>query len=129
MVAPFEPARVENEDGRTVWELETYDFLEAAPPPSAHPSLWRQSRLSRIAGLFELAPGFYQLRGFDLSNMHVVEGRNGIVVIDPLVSAESAAAALALYREHRGERPLTGRFGERVGAYPDDRVADGRRSR
>ena len=108
LIAPFEPARIENEDGRTVWELESYDFLEAEPPPTAHPSLWRQGRLSSIAGLFELAPGFYQLRGFDLSNMHVVEGREGIVVIDPLVSAESAAAALALYREHRGERPVTG---------------------
>ncbi len=67
-----------------------------------------EPQLSRIAGLFELAPGFYQLRGFDLSNMHVVEGREGIVVIDPLVSAETAAAALALYREHRGNRPVTG---------------------
>ena len=108
LVAPFEPARIGNDDGRTVWELESYDFLGDEPPATAHPSLWRQGRLSRIAGLFELAPGFYQLRGFDLSNMHVVEGREGIVVIDPLVSAESAAAALALYREHRGERPVTG---------------------
>ncbi len=48
------------------------------------------------------------MRGFDLSNMQVIEGDEGIVVIDPLVSAETAAAALALYREHRGERPVTG---------------------
>ncbi|HEX5376714.1 MAG TPA: alkyl sulfatase dimerization domain-containing protein [Solirubrobacterales bacterium] len=108
LVAPFEPARVENEKGRVVWELESYDFLDSDPPPTANPSLWRQSQLCRIAGLFELAPGFYQLRGFDLSNMHVVEGDEGILVIDPLVSAETAAAALALYREHRGERPVTG---------------------
>ncbi len=108
LVAPFEPPRVENEDGRVVWELESYDFLDAQPPPTADPNLWRQSQLGRIAGLFELAPGFYQLRGFDLSNMHVVEGREGIIVIDPLVSTEVAAAALALYREHRGERPVTG---------------------
>ena len=108
LVAAFEPARVEGADGRTVWELESYEFLEADPPPTANPSLWRQARLGRIAGLFELAPGLYQLRGFDLSNMHVVEGEEGIVVIDPLVSAETAAAALALYREHRGERPVTG---------------------
>ena len=40
--------------------------------------------------------------------MAVIEGDEGIVVIDPLVSAEAAAAALALYREHRGERPVTG---------------------
>jgi alkyl sulfatase BDS1-like metallo-beta-lactamase superfamily hydrolase len=108
LVASFEPATISGADGRTVWDLESYDFLAAECPPTAHPGLWRQSRLNRIAGLFEIAPGFYQLRGFDLSNMHVVEGEAGIVVIDPLISAESAAAALALYREHRGERPVTG---------------------
>jgi alkyl sulfatase BDS1-like metallo-beta-lactamase superfamily hydrolase len=108
LIAPFDPPRVEDENGRVVWELGSYDFLDADPPASADPNLWRQGQLGRIAGLFEIAPGFYQLRGFDLSNMHVVEGREGIVVIDPLVSAETAAAALALYREHRGERPVTG---------------------
>ncbi|HEY6550384.1 MAG TPA: hypothetical protein VIY71_04205 [Solirubrobacterales bacterium] len=95
LIAPFDPARVEGEDGRTIWELESYDFLDGDPPPTANPSLWRQSQLCRIAGLFELAPGFYQLRGFDLSNMHVVEGREGIIVIDPLVCTETAAAATA----------------------------------
>jgi len=108
LVASFDPPRVEGEGGRTVWELESYGFLDGEPPPTAHPGLWRQSQLNRIAGLFEIAPGFYQLRGFDISNMHVVEGEQGIVVIDPLISAETAAAALALYREHRGERPVTG---------------------
>ncbi|MFI5025954.1 MAG: alkyl/aryl-sulfatase [Solirubrobacterales bacterium] len=108
LLAPFDPPRVENERGRVVWELESYDFLDGESPATANPSLWRQARLGRIAGLFELAPGLYQLRGFDLSNMHLVEGEEGIVVIDPLVSAETAAAALALYREHRGERPVTG---------------------
>jgi alkyl sulfatase BDS1-like metallo-beta-lactamase superfamily hydrolase len=108
LIAPFDPPRVEDANGRVVWELESYDFLDAEAPPTANPSLWRQSQLCRIAGLFELAPGFFQLRGFDLSNMHVIEGREGIVVIDPLVSAETAAAALALYREHRGDRPVTG---------------------
>jgi alkyl sulfatase BDS1-like metallo-beta-lactamase superfamily hydrolase len=108
LLASFDPPRVEDEDGRVVWELGSYDFLDADPPASADPNLWRQGQLGRIAGLFEIVPGFYQLRGFDLSNMHVIEGREGIVVIDPLVSAETAAAALALYREHRGERPVTG---------------------
>ncbi|MGC1852837.1 MAG: alkyl sulfatase dimerization domain-containing protein [Solirubrobacterales bacterium] len=108
LVAPFDPPLVEDERGRAVWDLRSYDFLDGEAPDTVHPSLWRQSRLTRTAGLFELAPGFYQLRGFDLSNMHVVEGEEGIVVIDPLISAETAAAALALYREHRGERPVTG---------------------
>jgi alkyl sulfatase BDS1-like metallo-beta-lactamase superfamily hydrolase len=108
LVAPFDPPRVENKKGRVVWELESYDFLDDEAPPTVNPNLWRQSQLCRVAGLFELAPGFYQLRGFDLSNMHVVEGEEGILVIDPLVSAETAAAALALYREHRDDRPVTG---------------------
>ncbi len=108
LVAPFDPPVVEDERGRTVWDLRSYDFLDDEPPATAHPDLWRQGRLNRIAGLFELAPGVYQLRGFDLSNMHVIEGERGIVVVDPLISAETAAAALALYREHRSERPVTG---------------------
>jgi alkyl sulfatase BDS1-like metallo-beta-lactamase superfamily hydrolase len=108
LVAPFDPPLVEDERGRVVWDLRSYDFLDGESPDTVHPSLWRQSRLTRIAGLFELAPGVYQLRGFDLSNMHVIEGDEGIVVIDPLISTETAAAALALYREHRGERPVTG---------------------
>jgi linear primary-alkylsulfatase len=108
LIAPFDPPLVEDEQGRVVWDLRSYDFLEGEPPGTVHPNLWRQSQLTRIAGLFELVPGFYQLRGFDLSNMHVIEGAEGIVVIDPLISAETAAAALALYREHRGERPVTG---------------------
>ena len=133
LVARFEPARVEGEGGRVVWDMASYDFLAEDCPPTAHPSLWRQSRLNRIAGLFEIAPGFYQLRGFDLSNMHVVEGETGIVVIDPLISAETAAAALALYREHRGERPVTGliythshidHFGGAAGIVSPEEVAE-----
>jgi linear primary-alkylsulfatase len=108
LVAVFEPARIEGGDGRTIWELDSYDFLDGESPDTAHPGLWRLAGLNRIAGLFEVASGLYQLRGFDLSNMSVIEGEKGIVVIDPLVSAETASAALALYREHRGERPVTG---------------------
>lgn len=59
-------------------------------------------------GLFEVVEGIYQVRGFDLSNMTIVEGDSGVLVIDPLISAETAAAALALYRRHRGDRPVTG---------------------
>ncbi len=108
LIASFEPPLVEDEQGRVVWDLRSYDFLDGEAPDTVDASLWRQSQLTRIAGLFELAPGFYQLRGFDLSNMHVIEGDEGILVIDPLISTETAAAALALYREHRGDRPVTG---------------------
>ena len=94
--------------GRTVWDLEAYAFLEDPCPPTAHPSLWRQGQLVARHGLYEVTPGIYQVRGFDLSNMTLVEGDAGVIVIDPLISEETAAAALALYRDHRGQRPVTG---------------------
>ena len=73
-----------------------------------NPSLWRQSTLVATDGLYEVVPGLYQVRGMDLSNISFVEGETGVIVIDPLISTETAAAALALYREHRGDRPVTG---------------------
>ncbi|MFK0193651.1 alkyl/aryl-sulfatase [Kitasatospora sp. NPDC090308] len=98
---------VKDADGRTVWDLQAYGFLSGECPDSVNPSLWRQSRLVSDHGLFEVVDGIYQVRGFDLSNMTVVEGERGVLVVDPLISAETAAAGLALYRAHRGDRPVT----------------------
>jgi alkyl sulfatase BDS1-like metallo-beta-lactamase superfamily hydrolase len=101
-------SEIRDAEGRVVWDLDAYGFLAEDCPDTANPSLWRQSRLSAGHGLFEVVPGVYQVRGFDLSNMTLIEGERGVFVIDPLISTETAAAALALYREHRGERPVTG---------------------
>ena len=102
------PAVVRAADGRVVWDNDAYDFLKGECPDTVNPSLWRQAQLCAKQGLFEVAEGIYQVRGLDLSNMTLVEGDRGVIVIDPLISTECAAAALALYREHRGERPVTG---------------------
>lgn len=99
---------IRGSSGTVVWDLDAYGFLTEDCPDTANPSLWRQSRLCVEHGLFEVVEGIYQVRGFDLSNMTVVEGSRGILVIDPLLSAETAAAALSLYRRHRGDRPVTG---------------------
>ena len=99
---------IRSTSGRIAWDADAYDFLDGECPPTVNPSLWRQSRLNAIHGLFEVAEGIYQVRGLDLSNMTIVEGDEGVLVIDPLISCETAAAALALYRAHRGERPVTG---------------------
>ncbi|MEU2249239.1 alkyl sulfatase dimerization domain-containing protein [Streptomyces sp. NPDC019224] len=120
--------------GSAVWDLEAYGFLDQECPDTANPSLWRQSRLCSEHGLFEVTEGLYQVRGFDLSNMTIVEGERGVLVIDPLLSAPTAAAALALYRSHRGERPVTGvlythshadHFGGVRGVLTDEDVAGG----
>ena len=106
-IAAKTPCVITAADGRVVWDNDVYDFLHGDAPTSVHPSLWRQSQLVAKQGLYEVVGGIYQVRGFDLSNITFVEGDSGIIVIDPLVSTEVAAAALALYREHRGERPVT----------------------
>jgi alkyl sulfatase BDS1-like metallo-beta-lactamase superfamily hydrolase len=93
--------------GRTVWDMDSYAFVQRDTPDTVHPSLWRMAQLNGIHGLFEVVPGIYQVRGYDLSNMTLIEGSKGVIVIDPLVSTECAAAALALYRKHRGEREVS----------------------
>lgn len=125
---------IRDAQGRPVWDLQAYGFLAQDCPDTANPSLWRQSRLCREHGLFEVTEGIYQVRGFDLSNMTLVEGERGVFVIDPLLCAETAAAALALYRAHRGQRQVTGvlythshvdHFGGVRGVVTDEDVAGG----
>lgn len=106
-IAALKPGAVQDDRGRVVWNNDAYDFLSDGCPATVDPSLWRQSQLCAKQGLYEVVAGIYQVRGLDLSNMTLVEGERGVIVIDPLVSVETAAAALALYRKHRGERPVT----------------------
>src|SRR4051812_13175122 len=108
LVARLEPGVIKAADGRVVYDADVYTrTMEGDRPDTVHPSLWRQSQLTAIQGLFEVTEGIYQLRGIELSNMTLVEGDSGVIVIDPAVSAEVAAAGLALYRTHRGQRPVT----------------------
>ena len=93
-------------DGHVVWDCSRYDFIKGDAPGTANPSLWRQGKLAARHGLYELTDGVYQVRGLDLSNMSLVETDSGVIIIDTLMSNETAAAALALYRKHRGDRPV-----------------------
>ncbi|MFF3461751.1 alkyl/aryl-sulfatase [Streptomyces sp. NPDC002619] len=106
-VAPPEAALITGGDGQVVWNFDDTLFLDGGCPPTVHPSLWRQAQLCARAGLYEVTEGVYQIRGYDLSNMSLIEGARGVVVVDPLVSPDCAAAGLALYRAVRGERPVT----------------------
>lgn len=101
-IAALTPCVITAADGRVVWDNDSYTFLTGDPPTSVHPSLWRQSTLAAKQGLYQVVEGIYQVRGLDLSNITFVEGDTGVIVIDPLVSTEVAAAALALYRTYRG---------------------------
>ncbi len=101
-------ARIESPTRGVAWDLSTFAFEAAeAAPDTVHPGLWRQARLNLNHGLFKVTDGVYQVRGFDISNVTFIEGERGYVVIDPLTTAEPAAAALALMRQHRGDKPVT----------------------
>jgi len=94
--------------GRPILDTAEWDFLEdEIAPSSVNPSLWRQARLNREHGLYELVPGPYQVRGYDLANLSLVRGEGGWIVIDPLTSTETARAAMDLVREHLGDRPVS----------------------
>ncbi|MGC1301122.1 MAG: alkyl sulfatase dimerization domain-containing protein [Caulobacteraceae bacterium] len=98
--------RIVDATGRLVWDLSAK--LPDQPSDTVNPSLWHQAKLLDRTGLFKVADGVYQVRGFDAANMTVIEGARGYVVIDPLNYVETAAAALALVRAQLGDRPITG---------------------
>jgi alkyl sulfatase BDS1-like metallo-beta-lactamase superfamily hydrolase len=99
---------IKGEQGNTVWDPQHYAFIKEGDkaPDTVNPSLWRQSQLINIGGLFEVTDGVYQIRNLDLSNMTIIEGKTGITVIDPLVSAETAKVGLDLYYQNRGKKPV-----------------------
>lgn len=101
--------RICTEDGRPVWDAERYAFLrEEAAPDTVHPSLWRQERLNAVAGLFEVCAGVWQVRGYDVSNLTIIRGERGVVLVDALMSIETAQAAMRLVRRRLGDLPVTG---------------------
>lgn len=93
-------------DGGVAWDLSAYDFLKGEAPETVNPSLWRQSQLLAIHGLFKVSDRVWQVRGFDAANMTLVAGDTGWIVIDPLTSVETAKAALDLANETLGARPV-----------------------
>ena len=106
-IGTLEPMVIKAADGRVVWDMDSWGFLDGDCPDTVNPSLWRQAQLTAKHGLYEVTDGIYQVRGFEMSNMTLVESDHGVIVIDPLISQEVAAAAIALYRKHRGDRAVT----------------------
>src|SRR5215472_2603380 len=105
-IATLPDALVTGPNERVVWSQKDYAFLEKAAPDTVNPSLWRQAQLNHQHGLFKVVEGVYQVRGIDLSNMTILEGDTGLIVVDTLLSVETAKAALELYYQHRPRRPV-----------------------
>jgi alkyl sulfatase BDS1-like metallo-beta-lactamase superfamily hydrolase len=130
-----EVLQIEAEKGGLAWDIEPYRFLLGDEVfDSIHPSLQRQATLNMTYGLYEVVPGIYQIRGYDLANITFVEGETGWIIFDPLTTMETAAAALAYINEELGERPVTGvifshshadHFGGVRGVVDEERLAAG----
>jgi len=95
-------------DGSVLRDFAAYDFLQGAAPDTVNPSLWRHAQLNANIGLFKVMEGVYQLRGFDIANITLIEGKTGWIVVDALTSRESAAAAMAFAEQHLGKKPVSG---------------------
>ena len=109
LVAPLpDGGKVLGADGGPVWDLSRFEFIEegSEAPDTVNPSLWRQTQLVVQGGLYEVVPGIYQVRTLDLSNITFVEGDEGVIAFDPLISTETARAALELYYDHRPRKPI-----------------------
>lgn len=107
LIAPVPDGVVRTAGGTVLWNLGEYAFIDGElAPATVNPSLWRMARLNMANGLFKVTDRLYQLRGFDIANMTVIEGDSGLILIDPLTTAEVARAALDLYFAHRPKRPV-----------------------
>jgi len=134
LLAQLDPPVVNNAAGNPVWDAGRFAFIEGDTPPSVHPSLWRQAQLNNFHGLFEVVPGIYQVRGYDISNVSFVRSESGWIVIDPLTIAETAKAARGLVDAHFGPLPVVAviythshadHFGGMRGLVTEDEIASG----
>ena len=104
LIAPMNDLKIMADAGHVAWDMERFQFLDKQEDfDSIHPSLLRQSKLNNNYGLYEVVPGIYQVRGFDLSDISFVRGKTGWIVFDPLVSKEPVRAAWKLFQQHVGQ--------------------------
>jgi alkyl sulfatase BDS1-like metallo-beta-lactamase superfamily hydrolase len=106
LIAADDNLKVESPEIGTIWDQTAYGFIEGEAPDSVNPSLWRQAKLNNIHGLFKVTEGIYQLRGFDLANMTLIEGESGWIIVDPLTSKETTKRAFEFAMQHLAPKPI-----------------------
>lgn len=99
--------QVKDADGKVVWDFSAFAFIKGPAPATVNPSLWRQALLNNHVGLFKVRDGIWQLRGFDLANITLIQGKTGWIVVDTATARETSAAALAFARQHLGNQPVS----------------------
>ncbi|QEZ48267.1 alkyl/aryl-sulfatase [Cupriavidus oxalaticus] len=135
-IGTIDSGEIRDAQGRVVWSLDSYRFIDKdVAPATVNPSLWRQARLNMNHGLFQVTDRIYQIRGFDISNMTIIEGDSGLIIIDPLTATETARTGLELYYKHRPRKPVVAviythshadHFGGAKGVISEDDVKAGK---
>ena len=106
-IATFPDLIIKNNEGSVIWDMKSYEYQAGINAPvTVNPSLWRMAQINSLNGLFQVTDRVYQVRGFDISNMTIIEGDTGLIIIDPLLSEETGKAALNLYYENRPKKPV-----------------------
>ena len=109
LIARPEHLTIKNDNGVVVWDLEQYKTYigdDKPAPDTVNPSLWRNAQLNMHYGLYKVTDRIYQVRGYDLSNITFIQGDTGWIVLDPLISTETAKAAYDLVTENLGKKPI-----------------------
>ncbi|HQQ56876.1 MAG TPA: hypothetical protein PKY42_09845, partial [Mesotoga sp.] len=86
LIAAPETLELKDSNGRVVWSQKAYEFVDELEtiPDTANPSLWRDTVLNHCYGLFEVCEGIYQVRGYDLTNLTLIETESGgWIIFDP----------------------------------------------
>lgn len=108
LIAAPETLELTDSEGNIIWSQKAFAFLEDydKAPDTVNPSLWENTRNNHVYGLFEVTDGIYQVRGYDMANLTLIEGESGWIVLDPLMSVECTQAAMQLVEENLGELPI-----------------------
>ncbi|WP_447507344.1 alkyl/aryl-sulfatase [Acinetobacter lactucae] len=99
--------QIKNEQGDVIWDFDAFNFIKDQAPDIVNPSLWRQAKLNNNVGLFKVADRVWQVRGFDLANMTIIQGKSGWIIVDTLTSKETAQAAIKFARQHLGDQKIS----------------------
>lgn len=108
LIAAPEVLELKNENGDVIWSQQAYAFVDdyEKAPDTVNPSLWENTKNNHVYGLFEVVEGIYQVRGYDMANLTVIEGETGWIIFDPLMTVECSTAAMQLINENLGEKPV-----------------------